>query len=130
MKNLLTKVARWILFIPLLFLVLACFRVVVVWLQFWIKDQVHEDSGWAYFVASTTFSSFWIPYLLQYWAIIRVVKICPMVQVGSGIAFTIICMTSINYYFIQDHDLYLAGVLADLVTILTLGYTTFNRVEE
>ena len=88
-SNMFAKVLKWIFFIPILYIFMVLLKVGLLYAQFWIKDQVHEDSGWGYFVASTVFGSFWIPYLIEYFIIIWIINLCSKAKIWSRNSFNI-----------------------------------------
>jgi hypothetical protein len=124
-----SKVVGWISFIPAYILFIVLFKICLYASQMWIRDQVHEDSGWGYFVATTTFSSFWIPYLLQYFIFIRILMICPMPRVASVILFILAVGNIIRYYFVLEGEFAISVFLAELVALGTFGYYSFKQVE-
>ncbi len=125
-SNAFSKVLKWIFFIPILYVFMILLKIGLLYAQFWIKDQVHEDSGWGYFVATTVFGSFWIPYLIEYLIIVWIISLCSKPKIGAAIALTLMVLSMINYYFVADNSFYLGPGLADIVMLGALGYISFS----
>jgi hypothetical protein len=122
------KVIKWIIFIPVVYFTIGLFKFGALMVQFWIKKQVHEASGWSYFVAETTFGWFWIPYMLLYLLINAEVNgLCTKPKIGAAMILPILVLNSIHFYFISGAEIYTSWVLADLTAYATLGYILYER---
>lgn len=129
-SNTLSKVLKWIFYIPVLYAFTLLLKVGLIYTQFWIKDQVNDDGWWGYFIASTVLGSFWIPYVIEYIIIVWIINLSSKPKVGAAIALTLIVLSMINYYFVADNSFYIAPGVADVVMIGTLSYMSFSDTHE
>jgi len=122
------KVIKWIVFIPAVYFSAALFKLAALLTQHWIKEQVHEASGWSYFVAETTFGWFWIPYLLLYLLLNAEVRgLCSKPKIGAALILPLFLLNSIHFYFMSGVEIFISWILADLVIYATLGFILFEK---
>jgi hypothetical protein len=131
MTETIVKIIKWIVFIPVIWLSLLLFKGTALLTQHWIKHQVHEASGWSYFVAETTFGWFWIPYLLLWLALnLMMNKLCPKPKIGAIILLTILVLGAMNFYFVSGKEVFISWVLSDITAFATLGILFMKEIEE
>lgn len=122
------KTIRWLIFLPLFFILVYLLKLGLGWVQLWVKPQLQQDGFAAYIAWSIFLSVVWLPIPLIYAVFTSFFELfVPRPKTGATIAATLYIPLALLVYF-SGYPWLFAFIAVDIILAFAF-YSIFSGNE-